>query len=161
MTMHSIAPRPLAGPDAARCYFTGAWSLARRIIDRRAGITGYFDGEAVLRPNPQGFDYEETGTMRFGTYTGRASQFYHWDINAAGTVLVRFRDGRLFHELDLFGGDNVAVTHLCVADLYRGRFHLVGSDCWLSRWQVNGPRKNQLILNRYQRRRQPLSPPLT
>lgn len=145
-----IAPPRLEGPDALRRYFAGPWSLTRRIIDRRAGLTGHFDGEAALRPDMQGFGYEEAGTMSFGDYTGRASQSYRWDIDATGALVVRFRDGRLFHELDFSTGD-AAVAHLCAADLYRGRFRLVDDDCWLSRWQVSGPRKDQIILNRYRR----------
>lgn len=140
----------LGSPDAVHRYFAGAWSLTRRIVDRRAGLTGHYAGEAILRPDPQGFDYEETGEMCFGAYTGRASQSYRWDIDATGLLTVRFRDGRLFHELDLAIGDT-AVEHLCAADFYRGRFRLASDDLWLSRWQVSGPRKNQLILNRYRR----------
>lgn len=140
----------LGSPDAVRRYFAGAWSLTRRIVDRRASLTGHYAGEAILRPDPQGFDYEETGEMRFGAYTGRASQSYRWDIDPAGLLTVRFRDGRLFHELDLTIGDT-AVEHLCAADFYRGRFRLAGDDRWFSRWQVSGPRKDQLILNRYRR----------
>jgi hypothetical protein len=148
--MHPITLQRLQDPDSVQRYFSGTWSLTRRIIDRRAGLTGHFDGEAVLQPDKQGFDYDETGAMRFGTYAGQASQSYRWDIDATGTLAVRFRDGRLFHELDLAAGDT-AVTHLCVADLYRGRFRLVNAGCWLSRWQVRGPRKDLVILNRYRR----------
>ena len=120
-----------------------------------AAQCGHFDGEAILRPDLQGFDYDETGSMRFGTYEGRASQSYRWDIDAVGTLVVRFRDGRLFHALDLSSGD-MAVAHLCAGDLYRGRFRLVDDVCWLSRWQVSGPRKDQLILNRYRRMLSPM-----
>jgi len=150
VTKPSIAPQRLSDPGAVRRYFAGTWSLTRRIIDRRAGLAGHFAGEAILRPDMQGFDYGEAGSMRFGNYEGRASQSYRWDIDAAGTLMVRFHDGRLFHALDLSGGD-MAVAHLCAADLYRGRFRLVDDVCWLSRWQVSGPRKDQLILNRYRR----------
>ncbi|HVI89597.1 MAG TPA: DUF6314 family protein [Dongiaceae bacterium] len=155
MTKPAIATQHLSDPGAVRHYFAGTWSLTRRIIDRRAGLTGHFDGEAILRPDLQGFDYDETGSMRFGSYEGRASQSYRWDIDAVGTLVVRFRDGRLFHALDLSGGD-MAVAHLCAADLYRGRFRLVDDVCWLSRWQVSGPRKDQLILNRYRRMPSPM-----
>ncbi|HVJ34260.1 MAG TPA: DUF6314 family protein [Terriglobia bacterium] len=141
---------PLRGRQALEDYFAGFWLLSRRIIDRRSGLAGRLSGKVVFRPDAAGFIYEETGILTYGAYEGQASQSYHWDLDPVDGAAVRFRDGRLFHLLHLDRGA-VAVQHLCAADLYRGRFRLVTDRCWLSRWQVRGPRKDQIILNRYRR----------
>lgn len=141
---------PLRGRQAIEDYFTGSWLLSRRIIDRRADLAGRLSGEAVFRPDAAGFTYDEKGVLSYGAYEGQASQSYRWDLDPVDGAAICFRDGRLFHLLDLHRGA-AAVQHLCAADLYRGRFRLVTDRCWLSRWQIYGPRKDQIILNRYRR----------
>ncbi|HVJ40984.1 MAG TPA: DUF6314 family protein [Dongiaceae bacterium] len=141
---------PLRDRLAIEHYFAGIWLLSRRIIDRRGGLVGRLSGEAVFQPETAGFAYEETGVLTYGDYEGRASQSYRWDLGPADGAAVRFRDGRLFHLLDL-GTGATAVQHLCAADLYHGRFRLITDRCWLSRWRIHGPRKDQIILNRYRR----------
>ncbi len=136
--------------NAARRYFAGTWLLTRKVIDRRAGLIGDLTGEAHFHPGLQGFDYRESGLMRYGGYEGQASQSYRWEVED-DRLTIRFTDGRLFHQLDLASGAAV-VEHLCAADLYRGRFRLINADCWLSRWHVRGPRKDQIILSRYRRK---------
>lgn len=136
-------------PDLIR-YFTGAWRLTRRIRDRRARLPGYLTGQATFVGNAERLTYRETGNMIFGSHQGPASQTYDWDIAAASRAVIRFSDGRHFHELDLSHG-LAEVEHGCAPDQYRGRFRVIDTDCWCSVWSIRGPRKDLLIASQFRR----------
>ncbi|MEW2163256.1 DUF6314 family protein [Streptomyces sp. NPDC007084] len=70
----------------------------------------------------------------------------------AGSVLVRFSDGRPFHDLDLATGRYVA-DHPCSADLYRGEFTVRDEDHWRTVWRVRGPAKDLVLTTDYTRGR--------
>ena len=83
-------------------------------------------------------------------HRGRASQRYLYLPLGPAVMAVRFADGRLFHTLDLSRG--VAhVAHHCAADHYRGRYRIMGDDCWSQAWRVEGPRKQLSIVTLFQR----------
>lgn len=71
---------------------------------------------------------------------------------APGTALVRFSDGRPFHDLDLATGRHVA-DHPCSADLYRGEFTVRDEDHWRTVWRVRGPAKDLELTTDYTRDR--------
>jgi hypothetical protein len=133
-----------------RRYFAGSWALSRRIIDRRAGIVGRLSGHAQFEPDELGLGYDESGVVSYGHHEGLAHQSYHWDIRENDLVEVRFKDGRLFHQLDLTDG-SVAVDHQCAADHYRGEFRVVTQNRWISFWQITGPRKDLTLVSLFRR----------
>jgi hypothetical protein len=131
-------------------YFAGSWLLSRRILDRRAGLIGRMSGTVHFTPDQDGLNYTETGTMTYGAHRGPASQTYRWVMLEDGQVEIRFKDGRLFHPLDLRQGMMV-VDHQCADDHYRGRFRMITANRWFSRWQIAGPRKDVTIVSLFQR----------
>lgn len=83
-------------------------------------------------------------------YQGLASQSYLWNPIAGSRATVLFRDGRMFHILDL-GTGIATVEHLCAADHYRGRYRILGTDSWQVIWRIIGPRKDLVLANRFRR----------
>jgi len=138
-----------AVPDLSH-YFTGSWALSRRIIDRRAGIVGRLSGHAQFKPDETGLGYDESGVVSYGNHEGLAHQSYHWDIHENGLAEVRFKDGRLFHQLDLTTGAAI-VDHPCAADQYRGEFRVATQNRWVTLWQITGPRKDLILISRFRR----------
>jgi hypothetical protein len=132
-------------------YFAGIWGLSRRIIDRRAGIIGRLSGTAQFQPDQTWLSYEESGHLRYGGHSGMASQSYRWGILDNGQIDVCFKDGRLFHRLDLSEG-MAMVDHQCAADHYRGFYRLLSEDRWVASWHVTGPRKDLTLVSLYHRR---------
>lgn len=137
-------------PSSLLRLFSGAWRLTRRIRDRRAGEIGRLEGVALFVPEADGLRYDERGEMRFGSYRGEVAQSYLFALMDDAVAEVHYADGRFFHRLDLSSGI-ADVTHECGADLYRGRYRVLGADCWALSWQVTGPRKDYLMSTRYER----------
>lgn len=137
-------------PPSLACYFSGAWRITRRICDRLAGESGRVNGVVRFAPEADGLRYDETGEMRFGTYRGEVAQSYLFAFDGDAVANVRYADGRFFHRLDLSSGA-ADVAHHCGADLYRGRYRVLGADRWALSWQVTGPRKDYLMSTRYER----------
>jgi len=95
--------------------------------------------------------YEERGSLEFGAHSGLAEQRYRYDFDATDQrAVVRFRDGRLFHHIDLSDGEAV-VAHACGPDLYEGRIAAIAPMQWRCDWTVTGPRKQQEIRSLYTR----------
>jgi hypothetical protein len=124
--------------------------LSRRIVDRRAGIIGRLSGHAQFKPDEMGLGYDESGVVSYGNHEGLAHQSYHWDIRENGLIEVRFKDGRLFHQLDLTNG-SAAVDHQCTADQYRGEFRLATQNRWVTLWRITGPRKDLTLISLFRR----------
>lgn len=124
--------------------------IRRRVRDRRRAEICTFEGIATFDDEAGALRYVETGELRLGDYRGPASQTYTYLFPAPWRAEVRFRDGRLFHALDLQCGA-ARVAHDCGDDRYRGRYVLLGDAAWLMGWRVRGPRKDQFILTRYRR----------
>ena len=128
------------GP-AGLADFEGSWRIARRIDDRRAGVTGTFDGRADFVPDGQGLTVTETGLMRYGdgpALEGR--RVYLWRPDPPHRIAVHFDDGRFFHAIDI--GSAPEATHHCAPDLYRVAYDFSRWPLWRAVWTVTGPRKD-------------------
>lgn len=134
-------------------FLRGAWRVEREFHDAAEGRRlGSFRGVArleTLAASEEALDYREDGTVQLGDHRGRAGRRLTYDLRR-GRAVVRFADGRWFHDLDLRAGV-WTVTHPCGEDVYHGRFEVDGPDGWRHRWTVRGPRKDQLIVTTLER----------
>jgi len=131
--------------------FEGSWIIARTIEDVRAGRAGRLDGTACFTPIAGGLAYAEEGMLRLdGAPPVTATRRYSWHDAGAGTIEVRFTDGRLFHR---FYGDEPEprAVHDCPPDQYRARYDFSRWPRWCAEWRVRGPRKDYGILTDYRR----------
>ncbi len=133
-----------------REFLQGSWRLERRIDDRRAGQAGRLSGKATFTAEGADLLYREEGRLTFGGHEGPALQSYRYTFPRAARAAVHFRDGRLFHELDLSRGA-WACTHLCDPDRYEGEFSVMDADTWRVVWRVTGPRKDLTLDSTYRR----------
>lgn len=138
-------------------YFAGHWQIVRRVLDKRANATARLEGCAVFTTAAAGLRYDETGILRFGAHEGPAAQNYLY-VPRGSAAEVRFGDGRFFHAVDLASG-RAETEHLCGEDFYRGRYRLLGPDCWWLAWAVTGPRKDYLMATRHLRKAPSLAYP--
>ncbi len=133
--------------------FAGVWKVERRIEDRHAGRSGRFSGTARFRPEAGGLAYREEGVLELsGAPAMAASRGYHWSEDGAGTITVRFEDGRHFHSFDAADPAPEA-SHDCVPDAYRVRYDFTGWPEWRAAWSVSGPRKDYVMETLYVRAR--------
>lgn len=138
-------------PDLKQ-FLCGSWSVDRLIIDHARTTIGRLEGKATFRPSGPGLLYEETGTLVLGGHRGQAAQTYRYDFRDGNRrALVRFRDGRPFHDLDLSSGQD-REHHRCPPDLYEGVFLALGPAAWRTEWKVTGPRKDYDLVTMYRRR---------
>ena len=134
-----------------RAFLSGRWRIDRSLVDRCHSIRGTLQGEARFSPDGSSLVYDERGTLTFGNHHGPAEQSYRYEFPRGATrASVRFRDGRLFHDLDLSLGHAI-VSHVCAPDLYNARFVALDEQRWESAWKVTGPRKDQDIVTLYTR----------
>lgn len=133
-----------------KSFLQGPWRVVRKMVDRRAGLSGRLDGVAAFEPAGAGLVYRESGLLRLGGYEGRTARVYRYAFAAPGRAEVTFEDGKPFHVLDLTGGAWSAI-HRCRDDLYRGAFRATAPDAWEAVWQVTGPRKDHTLTTRYRR----------
>ena len=133
-------------------FLVGSWKVQRLIVDRACALNGRLDGHATFTPSSvDGLLYKERGHLVFGEHQGPAEQSYVYDFpESEGRALVRFRDGRPFHDLDLSAGLQ-RVQHACDPDRYDGLFLAVGATEWWSMWKVSGPRKDYDLMTIYTR----------
>jgi hypothetical protein len=130
--------------------FAGCWTLSRQVLDRRAGWTARFEGSAVFSRAAAGLIYEEAGELRIpGAPPLRATRRHLW-CEANGLIEVRFEDGRFFHAFDP-RAPRAAAHHECPPDAYRVTYDFSAPQGWSSRWEIRGPRKDQIILSDYRR----------
>jgi hypothetical protein len=125
----------------------GDWRLERVITDHRAGVTGHLAGQCRFVPDADGLRQEESGTLRYGAAAPmQAARTYLWRADGAG-LAVFFDDGRPFHRLmPGQGGDR----HHCPPDIYDVTYDLTRWPHWVQSWRVTGPRKDALIVSRFQ-----------
>jgi hypothetical protein len=134
-----------------KAFLLGRWELDRLIVDRAGGMTGRLQGHASFTSASRGLWYEERGTLTFGQHRGTAEQTYFFEFpEGDARATVRFRDGHLFHSLDLRDGEDRA-RHDCDLDLYEGLFIAFGPAAWRSEWNVTGPRKDYDLVTTYTR----------
>jgi hypothetical protein len=132
-------------------FLWGNWNVDRLVIDHARTTTGRLRGKATFRPSGLDLLYEERGTLVFGEHCGQAEQTCRYDFpEGDGRALVRFREGRPFHELDLSTGQDRA-RHDCPPDIYDGVFLALGPDAWRTEWKVTGPRKDYDLVTTYNR----------
>lgn len=143
---------PILWPVAdLREFLSGNWSLDRLIIDRARRTSGRYRGEAKFSPSGPDLLYEETGTLILGGHRGQAEQTYRYDFpDGNRRALVRFGDGRPFHDLDLSSGQD-RKHYRCPPDLYEGVFVALGPAAWKTEWKVTGPRKDYDLVTMYSR----------
>lgn len=130
--------------------FAGTWRVDRTIDDRLSGRAARFAGRAVFAPSDGGLAYREAGRLRLGDGPElAATREYLWR-EADGMIDVRFADGRRFHAFDPAGPVPEA-EHACGPDRYRVRYDFTGWPGWRAEWRVTGPRKDYLMVSRYDR----------
>lgn len=126
--------------------FEGRWRLARRIEDRRAGLTGTLDGICTWTRDAVGLVQHETGELRYGTAAPMlADRRYLWRRDGDG-IAVFFEDGRPFHRL---GEGHLSDRHWCDPDTYDVAYLFEGDNAFSTTWRVSGPRKDHLIHSFY------------
>ena len=130
--------------------FEGRWRIARRIEDRRAGVDGVLEGEAVFEARDYGLFYDERGELRMGGGAPlKAERRYRW-VFGADRVEVFFEAGAPFHDFRP-EGVSAGTEHLCAADLYRVRYDFTRWPEWVAVWTVAGPAKDYTMRTAYSR----------
>jgi hypothetical protein len=127
-------------------FLLGTWSLTRSIHDHRSGASGVFEGSAAFtaieRSERTGLviraGYEESGELRFGTYTSEAHRRLEYVRRGATAVEVFFPDGSPFVQLDFSTGTGRAV-HPCRDDHHEIAITVLSGDEIREDWQVSGP----------------------
>lgn len=126
----------------------GLWHLGRVIEDRRAGLTGRFEGEARWSPDAAGLVQDESGLLRYAAATPmQAARRYLWRADDAG-LNVLFEDGRPFH---IVPPEGEMAQHHCPPDHYRVRYSFDLPDCFTTTWHVSGPRKDATLTSTFTR----------
>ncbi len=129
--------------------FVGLWRLERSIEDIRGGRSGELRGTAQFSLAPGGLAYSEEGMLRLGDAAPvRATRAYLWRDGGAGTIELRFEDGRMFHRFYADEPQPVAV-HECPPDRYRVRYDFGRWPRWRADWRVRGPRKDYAMVSAY------------
>jgi hypothetical protein len=129
--------------------FEGLWAVEREIEDVRDGRSGRFRGTARFAPVPDGLAYREDGTLVFeGAPPLQASRRYAWRDGGAGTIEIRFEDGRFFHR-GCADEPEPAAAHDCPPDHYRVRYAFRRWPLWQAEWRVRGPWKDYVMLSRF------------
>jgi hypothetical protein len=135
-------------------FFVGTWTVERSIDDHRSGISGHFQGQALLVAGPGAeaarpgaaaaplarASYQETGELRFGAHAGPARRGLDY-VRQGGAVMLYFTNGRPYVDLDLRSGTWRA-EHPCAADLYEVTTIVRSPDELQELWRVRGPDKN-------------------
>ena len=131
--------------------FAGEWRVERAIEDVRAGRAGRFEGRAIFTPDADGLAYLEEGVLTMDGAAGfAATRRYRWRDAGAGTIEVRFDDGRLFHR---FYADEPmpGAAHECPPDQYRVGYDFRAWPRWIADWRARGPRKDYRIVSTFTR----------
>ncbi|MEU0431867.1 DUF6314 family protein [Streptomyces sp. NPDC006290] len=139
-------------------FLTGSWRVERTVRDLASDAEGRFTGTTIFGPLEEaepledaGLLHQESGTFVWQGVARSAERTLRFlPGRDPGTALVRFSDGRPFHDLDLTSGRCVA-DHPCAADLYRGEFTVRDDHHWRSVWRVRGPAKDLVLTTGYAR----------
>ncbi|OAN84345.1 hypothetical protein A8B78_07325 [Jannaschia sp. EhC01] len=125
----------------------GRWRVLRDIDDRRAGLTGRFEGEALWSPDADGLTQTEAGVLRYATAAPmQATRRYLWREDGDG-LHVFFDDGRPFHTVPAQGQE---ALHDCPPDIYRVRYTFA-ENAFTTVWHVTGPRKDAVLTTYFTR----------
>ncbi|WP_306319185.1 MULTISPECIES: DUF6314 family protein [unclassified Streptomyces] len=145
-------------------FLAGRWRVERTVRDLAADVTGTFSGTTDFTAESTagstagspaeggGLLHFESGTFEWHGVARPAERTLRYlpGADGDGTAVVRFADGRFFHDLDLRTGHHVA-DHPCSADLYRGEFTVYDADRWRTVWRVKGPAKDLRLVTEYRR----------
>jgi hypothetical protein len=134
-------------PGGTLEFLRGRWEVERAITDFAAGQSGSFSGLARCEEATGAVGalaYHEQGELRFGRHRGPASRGVLFQPGPAGTVDVRFADGRPFYRLDLRSG-SWSAEHPCGRDSYQVTVRVLGPDAYAERWRVTGPGKDYVM----------------
>ncbi|MFF9769448.1 DUF6314 family protein [Streptomyces sp. NPDC014636] len=133
-------------------HLAGRWRVERDVRDLAGGHEGHFTGVTVFGPlDGGGLLHEESGIFTWQGVARPATRTLRFLPGPAPSrAIVRFADGRPFHELDLATGRYVA-EHPCAADFYRGEFTVRDAGHWRTVWRVGGPAKDLLLTTDYVR----------
>jgi len=135
---------------ATEAWFRGRWQMVRIIENVSEGVIGEFWGECAFEPDGKGLASREKGVLRFRGADYSAERVALWRFPGGGRIEVRYEDDRPFHD---FVEDHPEATHDCGDDHYRVSYEFE-PDTWLSRWEVQGPRKDYAMTTRYRRIRE-------
>jgi hypothetical protein len=125
----------------------GVWRLTREIEDRRGGVAGRLEGTSRWLRDADGLRQEEEGVLTMGAGPSmQARRVYLWRAAGDG-IEVLFEDGRPFHGL---GSGRLSDRHWCDPDTYDVGYDFTRWPHWTQRWRVTGPRKDAVILSRFQ-----------
>jgi len=145
-----VAGPPDAGAASLHAFLAGTWHLDRLARDRRAGVRHVFTGTALATPEGDGLLLDETVAWQVGGQSLTGHRRLHLAFPAPWRAVVRFADGRFFHNLDLTAGVG-GMHHDCPPDRYRGRYRLLGPDAFRVLWLVRGPRKDLVLATDFRR----------
>jgi hypothetical protein len=130
--------------DRTLDFLLGTWRVERWIDDALSGDVGTFHGTATF-VTEDGDDrrvrFDESGVVRFGDYSGRASRRLFFSEGLGSLIDVSFADGHHFIELDLREGTSKD-HHQCARDGYDVTTVVIDSDRIEERWRVRGPAKD-------------------
>ena len=125
----------------------GTWELRRRLVDRRAGVSGRVRGWLELCAAGPDVRWLERGVLCWRGAEHPVSRELRV-VREGDDWAVRFADGRPFHPW----WPGRVVEHPCRADLYRGLIRVDRDGARLRvLWDVTGPGKAQRILTRCHR----------
>lgn len=145
MTRAAVAAATIAATDPAALL--GDWRLTRTLSDQRAGLSGTMSGQLTLRSEGDGqIAWAEQGTLAWNGSRLPVSRSYRLQRAEEGWWLY-FSDGRPFHPWT----PGQWVHHPCREDSYRGLITITGPDRWRTRWEVDGPDKEQRIMTELSR----------
>jgi hypothetical protein len=125
-------------------FLLGSWSVERWIDDALSSDIGTFHGTAIFAKESDDdprVRFEETGVVRFGDYSGRASRRLYFSEGPGSLIDVSFVDGHHFIELDLREGSSKN-HHQCASDGYDVTTVVIDNDHIEEQWRVRGPAKN-------------------
>ncbi|SMX28876.1 hypothetical protein TRP8649_03003 [Pelagimonas phthalicica] len=123
--------------------FLGTWGL-QRDIQHQGGGSAAFVGQAEWIAQDDGALYIERGELQIpGQGAFQSERQYRWGAD----LRVYFSDGRYFHRVPSEGGES---AHWCDPDQYDASYDFENWPQWSCRWQVKGPRKDYVMISRYQ-----------
>jgi len=143
----SVQPPSPAMVHVGPRFFRGKWQMMRIIENATEGVIGELWGEAAFEDYGISLRCREAGVLRFRGKDYSAERVSLWDFPGKGRIEVRYADGRPFHD---FVVDDPEAVHMCGEDRYSVHYSF-NVDAWLSRWQIEGPKKDFVMTTRYRR----------
>ncbi|MEM6680335.1 MAG: DUF6314 family protein [Pseudomonadota bacterium] len=135
--------------DATAAYFRGEWAMTRIIQNVAEGVIGEFWGESRYDPMEEedALLCREAGVLRFKGQDYHADRSSIWSFPTPGRVVVRYTDGRPFHDFPL---TEPMAEHVCGEDSYKVSYAFA-EHSWRTVWEVAGPRKDYSMITEYRR----------